>query len=571
MKKLTPLFLLLALPASAEPSVKVKDGYASGVFYGWSVVSDMWGNARKAVWTLRSDGVLMWGSPDGPHEEFDGRALTAAEKENGTATYVIEGAEFRFKYRDGTDGKGKITYAEDGGIKLIEAAALRFNPVMPLKFALAGNFECTTTVNNAAYGISTTAWKSFSFYPNGTFVMESGAGSTCTQIETFDSIEREVTKVYGGEAKNRMGRFEVKGTGLTLKFVDGHTENRYIGQMWDVDKDGRVFLLIGRNQFDGTVGKFPGQPAAPVKVAPPEIQTCKADQFEVRLPAGWTDSKQELKGLEVHTLVPGDASAGLAILAIGMDVDSATSVKADGAEKQLRDAVATFVGQKLDPAGEIDEFEIDGAPAVRIPSTFVRDGTKLRADALYAVRSGRALFLVALGTMEGAAKFAPDLGAILTAARFAVDETKDASTDDFKVKVPKSWKATPGKDVGSTTLALAPKGVDSAEFFAAIVAQATEFKSAREKKALTWLRKQVTDAVPGVEKHGVVEKLNVDGEPAVGLTYAGTKEDGTVAVMHLYAVIKNGKVVLLFMGGKQASVEKYSGAARRAFESLRVE
>ncbi|KAF0243624.1 MAG: hypothetical protein FD180_3228 [Planctomycetota bacterium] len=570
MKELALLLTLLSLPLFADTSVKVKDGHASGVFYGWSVVTDMWGNARKGVWTLRTDGVLMWGAPDGPLEDFDGRALTAAEKENGTATYVIEGTEFKFKYRDGTDGKGKITYAEDGGIKLIEASALRFNPVMPLKFALAGKFDCTTTVNNAAYGISTTAWKGYSFYANGTFVLESGAGSTCTQIESFDSIEREVTRSYGGEAKSRMGRFEVKGTGLTLKFADGHTENRYIGQMWDVDKDGRVFLLIGRSQFDGAVGVFPGQAAAPVKVVPPEIQTCKAEQFEVRLPAGWKNSSQETKGLVVHTLVPGDASAGLAILAIGLDVDCAARAKGTGTEEDMRKSVAAFVGQKLASGGEMQEFEMDGAGALLIPSTFEREGVKMRADAIYAVKSGRAIFLVALGTIAGAATFEADLISILSAARFAVDATKDASTADFAVKAPKSWTATPATDTGSTTLALVPKGVESEEFFAAIVSQPTEFKSAREKKAVTWLRQQVIDAVPGAGKQGEVEKITVDGEPAVGLTYAGSKADGTVVVMHVYAVIKHGKVALLFMGGKREGVDRHSGAARRTFETLKM-
>ena len=35
-------------------------------------------------------------------------------------------------------------------------------------------------------------------------------------------------------------------------------------------------------------------------------------------------------------------------------------------------------------------------------------------------------------------------------------------------------------------------------------------------------------------------------------------------------LIKNGKVALLFMGGKREAAEKHSGAARRAFETLKM-
>lgn len=561
--RLALFVLAVAIPAAAQqpapPPVKVKDGHALGVFYGWSPVNDLWGNARTGVWTLRSDGTLMWGAPEGPLEEFDGRELTAGEKENGLATYVIDGTKFLFTYRDGTKGTGKITYAKDGGIELLEASALRFSPVHPLTFSLSGKFDSTTTFTNAAYGMSTTAWSGYSFYPNGVFVLESGAGTTCTHVETYESIEREVQSFYGGDSKSRMGKFEVKGTGLTLRFDDGRTEKRFVAQIYDLMPDGTAWILIGRGRFDGRPGKFPG-----------EAETCKAEQFEVRLPKGWKETAETANGLTVHTIVPGDASAGLAILAIGLDVDAATRVKLEGTEKELRDTVAAFVGKKLEAAGELEELQIDGVAAVRVPSTFDKDGVKVRADAIYAVKSGRAMFLIALGTMEGATAFAADLRGILAAARFATDETKDASTADFAVKAPKSWTATASKAEGSTTLSLAPKGVESSEFFAAIVSQATEFKSVREKKAMAWLRQQVTEAVPGVEKQGEAEKLTIDGEPAVGITYAGAKADGSVAVVHLYAIIKHGKVAMLFMGGVRESVEKHSGAARRAFETVKV-
>lgn len=72
--------------AWAEPPapVKVKDRHTLGVFYGFSFVTDMRGKARKGVWTLRSDGLLKWGTPDGPLEELEGRGLTANEKDGTT-------------------------------------------------------------------------------------------------------------------------------------------------------------------------------------------------------------------------------------------------------------------------------------------------------------------------------------------------------------------------------------------------------------------------------------------------------------------------------------------------------
>jgi hypothetical protein len=41
-------------------------------------------------------------------------------------------------------------------------------------------------------------------------------------------------------------------------------------------------------------------------------------------------------------------------------------------------------------------------------------------------------------------------------------------------------------------------------------------------------------------------------------------------VVRAYAVVKHGKVTVLLTGGKLELVDRHSGAARRAFKSLRM-
>jgi hypothetical protein len=155
---------------------------------------------------------------------------------------------------------------------------------------------------------------------------------------------------------------------------------------------------------------------------------------------------------------------------------------------------------------------------VIVPMKLARDGVALRADAICAVKSGRAMLLVALGTEEQAKARAGELRELLRGARFATDETKAAGMADFTVKAPKSWKAKEVRQEGSTQLGLSPKGVKEDEFFAGIASVKTAFASMKERKARDWLRAQVKGALPGLEKRGDMERLEVDGAPAVGLT-----------------------------------------------------
>src|SRR5882724_7427078 len=109
-----PLSLLLAflLPAPASQDAEpgkcfVKDGKTTGVFYGMSVIMDLWGNFRRQVSTLRPDGVYLFGAPEGGLEDFVKRPLSETEKSNATQ-YRIEGEKFLFSYRDGSKSEGKL-------------------------------------------------------------------------------------------------------------------------------------------------------------------------------------------------------------------------------------------------------------------------------------------------------------------------------------------------------------------------------------------------------------------------------------------------------------------------------
>lgn len=554
-------FALAAAPAFAEdqdlPQLKVTGGHIQAVMYGWSPVLDLWGNIRRSVWTLRGDGVLYFGAPEGSLGDFAALNLTAEQKKE-CGTYTIDGARFRFTFRDGSPGEGEVRYAADGTVELVKANTMRYFPVGPPGFPLVGSFANTTSFSNAAYAMSTTAFSSFVFHANGAFVLESGAGTTATSVAEYEGVREEVTKFYGTDAKSRMGRYEAKGSRLTLKFEDGTEKRYFLGLLWN-GKDGEPSaVLIGSRVFEGIPGKFPADAAA---VA---LATCS-----LRLPAGWKDEAKDVNGTAVHTLAPADGS-GLAVMAIAMDVDCAARAEGKAVEEELRTLVGGLLGRKVESAGDPEPLDVDGARGIRLPLTFERDGTKLRADGIYAVKSGRALLLLAIGTMEGSAAHAASLRALLLSACWVRDETKDAGTADFSIRAPKGWTVTEQEASDGTALSLAPKGVKDDEFFAGIASMKTEFKSAREKKAVAWLRQQVEGAVPGVQKQGELEKLTVDGEPAAGVTYGAALDDGTVVVVHAYAVIRKGKVAVLLTGGRQGAVEKHSGAARRAFETLRM-
>ncbi len=556
---LLALCLVLAAPQQETTRVKVVDGRIEGVFYGFSAVSDLWGNMRRDMRTIRKDGVMYWGAPEGSFEEFTQRALTADEKKE-SGNYSIDGTKFNFTYRDGSKEEGEITFADDGCITYIRMSAMWFYPIRRgISFDLSGYFSCSTSFNNNAYKMSTMTYTSYSFHKNGLFVLESGASTTCRSDVTFEEMRGEMTTHFGGEAKDRIGRFEVKGSGISLVFENGTKQSMFIGQIGDGKNGASVLLLLGRSLYDGIPGKLPSD----------DLPRCKAEQFELRLPKGWSTSDQEASGYRVHTISPGEGT-GFAILAIGMDVDS--SAKAGGAETvtELRKLVAGWVGAKLESAGDVEAMSLDGTDARRIPMQFDREGTTIRVDAIYAVKTGRAMLLVALGTVEGAKARAEEIKRILATARFTVDETVKTETDDVEFRLAKAWKTNKVEQEGAATLALLPPGVKEGEFFGAIVSQASAFKAADEKKAIAWVRQQVEEAIPGVQSQGEPEIFTVDGAPSVALRYGAKTESGDVIIVLAHAVIKNGKVVMMIAGGKEAAVSKHSGAARRAFETVRV-
>src|SRR4051794_22936110 len=105
------LFVALLVPAPVQQpdpgKCFVKDGKTGGVFYGMSVLMDLWGNFRRQVCTLRPDGVHLFGPPEGGFEDFVQRPLRDTEKPNATS-YRIDGEKFLFSYRDGAKSEGKV-------------------------------------------------------------------------------------------------------------------------------------------------------------------------------------------------------------------------------------------------------------------------------------------------------------------------------------------------------------------------------------------------------------------------------------------------------------------------------
>lgn len=550
---------ILAAVQEDPTRIKVVDGKIEGVFYGFSAVSDLWGNVRRDMRTIRKDGTMYFGAPEGSFEDFTRRALTADEKKE-SGTYTIDGTKFKFTYRDGSPEEGEITFAADGSITYIRASAMWFYPIRRgIAFDLAGYFSCTSSFNNNAYKMTTMVFSSYSFHKNGLFVLESGVSTTCRTDITIDDMRGELRTHFGGAANDRIGRFEVKGSGLTLTLDNGTKKTMFIGQIGEAKKGASVMLLLGRSLYEGLPGYLPAD----------DLPRCKAEQFELRLPKGWSTSDQETGGYRVHTLSPGEG-AGLAILAIGMDVDGSATAGGKETVAELRKLVAGWVGAKLEKGGDVEAMALDGADARRIPMQFDRDGTTIRVDAIYAVKTGRAMLLVAIGTVDGAKARAAEIKGILAGVRFAVDETVKAATADVDFHLAKAWKTKEVETEGATSLALLPPGVKEGDFFGAIVSQKSDLTSADDKKAVAWLRQQVEEAIPGLQPQGEPELFSADGVPAAGLKYAAKTDGGDVVVVLAYAIIKNGKVVMLIAGGKEAAVTKYSGAARRAFETVRV-
>jgi hypothetical protein len=130
---------LLALPAAAQsvlPPPKVENGRTETVLYDWSPVLDLWGNVLRGVWTLRKDGILYLGPPEGSLEDFAARAPTEEETQ-ACGTWSIRGAKFSFTWPDGRADSGDVEYAADGSLSLVKATTLRYFPATPLAFPIS--------------------------------------------------------------------------------------------------------------------------------------------------------------------------------------------------------------------------------------------------------------------------------------------------------------------------------------------------------------------------------------------------------------------------------------------------
>jgi hypothetical protein len=575
-----------ALLLQDDPKIFIKDGKAPAVYYGWSPVLDLWGNIRRGVIALRPDGTIFWGAPRDSFEQFSTRGLTDEEKQ-ACGRYEFSGAEFKYTYRDGSDGKGEVEFNADGSIKIIKANLLRYFPIRHgVPFELTGYWSNTTSYNNAAYKMSTTAYNNFSFFKGGVFVLESGAGTISTAVQEttrrtetpteirIETIRAEVTRFYGGDPSSKMGKYRVVGSGLMLEYDNGTKETRFLGTIQADPREGYM-ILLGGALYEGKPGVFPKSgvdaPAPPPRVA----ARVKTPQFELDGPIGWPMRDQEQQGSKIHFLVPEGVSAAepFVLILMGATLDKSAKASDPAMAKELEGVVKMLAGAgTVKSAGAPEKLSIDGADASRAPFSVEQDGRTFRVEVTCAIRDGNAMLAIALGSEAGVTAHGGAARTSVAAARLAAAVPKQkVAAAHFELELPKDWKSKDAEQDGNTYTMLIPPGDAEDEYtaFAVGVAVGDTYKSATEKAAIAELRGMIRQVAPGTEAVGEPETLKADGEPAVLLKHRGRNE-GEVFHVHAYMVVKHGKAVIVMVAGKEKRADQYAATIREAVESLRV-
>ncbi len=582
------LLCLFTAQADDTPKVLVKDGHCDAILYGWSPVLDLWGNARKQVWTLRADGTLLFRTPEGSLEDYLKRDLTAEEKEHA-GTYSISGEALDFSFKDGSTAKGTVEYADDRSIKQIKANSMYFFAVNPgVNFKLEGYWSNTSSFSNAAYKMTTTSYNNYSFFANGLFVHESGAGTIATAVRErttertsgndviVETIRSEVSKFYGGEAPKNMGKFRVEGSALILEYDSGKKATRCLARIGGVSSDGTRMILLDGAIYEGTAGKFPGKGPDAVP-APVALAQCTADQFDLAVPAAWTAREEKSEQGRFFVLSPVGEQQ-LAVVLMGTTIED-KKAQAGNSEiiKSLEGLVAGWVKEpKIAPDSAPGLFSIDGVEAVSIRYTLKRDTGTVKLVAVCAVREGAALVVFTISSEEAQKKYGDAVKALTASIKIGrKSETVRCKAADFELDVPKTWESKNQEEQGvKSTLLIPPgrKGAVDGEFVAQLMVAPVEdgYKSADEEKAVADLRELIKELSPNVEQQGELEKLKADGTTAVHLRYAGKTADGSVIVVEGTMVVKHEKALILLLVCKESLAKEHRAALRKAFESISV-
>lgn len=567
----------------------VKDGRTAGVCYGMSLLADLWGNFRRQVFTLRPDGTLLFGAPEGGFEDFLKRELTEGEKA-GASSYSIEGGKFLFRYRDGSKSEGTVEYASDGSIKRIMAAGLNIFPILPgVGALLSGSWSNTFSFNNAAYKMSTTGFNNFSFFENGVFVHEKGAGTIATAVQErtressagIETVRDEVLKFYGSESPSKMGKFEVKGSALKLTYDNGTKEARFIGRIGESKAGEKAMLLIGGGLYEGTFGVFPKSSSAPTPAAaeatpPAGLARCSTAQFDLAVTAGWHARKEDYDGLQAFLLTPSHDSEGkFTMVLTGTALDDKSTKAADPAMVASVEALVTgwVKNEKISKVGGPEAFRIGAADAVRVTYSLTRDGGPVRIEAACAVREGNAMIVLTIASEAAmkqhgaAARELLGKAVVAGAAPEPKVELRKATGHGYELDIPKAWSAKETEQNGVKTLMIVPPAGES-EFVIQLIPTDTEHASATDAAAITELRELVKQLSPVMEPIGNVESLQAGGRPVSGVVYGGQNEKQETILVKAYLAVKAKKAVVVLVVGKEARDKEYRALVRKALESL---
>lgn len=592
MSTLVALALAL-LPAPAQEAAPgkcfVKDGRTGGVFYGMSILADLWGNFRRQVWTLKADGTLIFGPPEGGFEDFAGRPLTEGEKASA-GTYSFDGAKFFMTYRDGSKSEGSVEYHPDGAIKRILASGLNIFPVIHGPgAALSGYWSNTFSFNNAALKMSTTVYNNYSFLENGIFVHESGAGTIATGVRertretstTIETVREEVTKFYGGDPASKMGKFEIRGSSLRLSYDNGTRTALYIGRIGEVKPGEKALLLIGSGLYSGVIGGFPaatGAAAAPKAVPEAGLGRCTTPQFDLAVPAGWHAREEDLDGTKVFLLSPAGASpedpeGRITVVLMGTLLDDRSTKASDpGMLGSLESLVHSWCrNEKAEKEGPPEKFRIGGVDASRLKFSLARDGGAVKLEAACAVRDGRALIALTVAGEAAMKRHGAGARALIDKVALAAEpkvELQRASGEGYALDVPKSWTVKEAEQNGTKTLVLVPPCGENEYVVQLIPSDAGAHATAADAGAVKELRDLVKQLAPALEPVGDVETFKAGGQAAAGVVYGGRNDKGEVILVKAYLTLKAKRAVVALVVGQETRDKEYGALVRRALESL---
>lgn len=585
------LSLLPAIPQEADPAqgkCTVVAGKTSGVFYGMSAIADLWGNMRRQVCTLKPDGSLLFGAPDGSFEDYVRRAPTAEEKAN-LATYSIDAEKFSFTYRDGSKGDGSVEYAPDRTIKLIRAMGLFLYPIRSgLSAPLTGYWNNTFSFSNGAYKMTTTVATSYSFFAGGIFAHESAAGTIATGVETrtretsagLETVRQEVTKFYGNEAAEKMGKYEVKGSSLTLVYDSGKKETRFVGQVGDVKAGEDSLVIIGNSLYSGRFGVFPkatGPAPSPAAIPAAGLARCASEHFDLAVPKGWHARQEDLEGIKAFLLTPAeDADGKFTVVLTGTGIDSKST---KGTDPEMVSSLEVLItawvkGEKPRKDGATETFMMGGVEAARVKYSFVKDGATVKLEGACGVRDGHAIVAITVATEDSLRRHGAAGRELLTKVGFpeAAAEPKvelqRVKGEGFELDVPKAWTAKTVQQGEVKTLMIVPPSGEADYVVQFIPSDAGLHASAAAPAAIQELRDLVTQLAPALKPVGSVESLQADGRPASGVVYGGRNEKDETILVKAYLAMKAKKAVVVLVVGKESRDKEYGGRVRKAVESL---